>query len=91
MQLNVMDATGSRIRRDITAEELASLPEAERELAPAYIAALLDAEEIRDELREAERELRRLQSIEDAIILASQSVQRISRIDAHRAVIDANR
>lgn len=87
---NIMDHTGSRVRRDITAEEMASLPEAEQEIAPRYIAAALDAEEATDELREAERELRRLQDAEDAAIRAAQSDPVQDRIDALKAVIAAN-
>lgn len=79
---NIMDHTGSRVRRDITAEELASLPEAEREIAPRYIAAALDAEETTDELHEAARELRRLQDAEDAAILAAGPAQ--DRLDARK-------
>lgn len=87
---SIFDASGSRVRRDITAEELASLPEAEQEIAPRYIAAALDAEEITDELHEAERELRRLQDAEDAAIGAAQSDPVQDRIDALKAVIAAN-
>jgi hypothetical protein len=87
---NIFDSTGSRIRRDITAEELASLSAAEQEIAPRYVAAALDAEEANDELREAERELRRLQAVEDAAITAAQSDPVQDRIDALKAVIAAN-
>lgn len=83
---NIMDHTGSRVRRDITAEEMASLPE----IAPRYITAALDAEEATDELREAERELRRLQDAEDAALIAAQSDPVQDRIDALKAVIAAN-
>lgn len=87
---SIFDASGSRVRRDITAEELASLPEAEQEIAPRYIAAALDAEEATDELHEAERELRRLQAAEDDAIRAAQSDPVQDRIDALKAVIAAN-
>lgn len=87
---NIMDHTGSRVRRDITADELASLPQAEQEIAPRYIAAALDAEEATDELHEAERELRRLQDAEDAALITAQSDPVQDRIDALKAVIAAN-
>ncbi|WP_369720069.1 hypothetical protein AB8Z38_22990 [Bradyrhizobium sp. LLZ17] len=87
---SIMSACGSRVRRDITADELASLPEAEKEIAPRYISAALDAEEAADALREAEKELRRLQAIEDAAIIASQSDPVQDHIDALKAVIAAN-
>lgn len=87
---SIFDASGSRVRRDITADEFASLPEAEKEIAPRYISAALDAEEAADELHEAERELRRLQAIEDAAIKAAQSDPVQDRIDALKAVIAAN-
>lgn len=88
---NIMDHTGSRVRRDITAEELASLPQAEQEIAPRYIAAALDAEEATDELHEAERELRRLQAAEDEVIIrAAKSDPVQDRIEALKAVIAAN-
>ncbi|AWO88234.1 hypothetical protein ABIE85_007106 [Bradyrhizobium diazoefficiens] len=87
---SIFDASGSRVRRDITADELNSLQEAEKEVAPRYIAAALDAEEATDELHEAERKLRRLQALEDAAITASQSDPVQDRIDALKAVIAAN-
>ncbi|MET4374568.1 hypothetical protein ABIA99_007297 [Bradyrhizobium sp. LB12.1] len=87
---NIFDASGSRVRRDITAEELAALPQAEQEIAPRYIAAALDDEEAADAVREAERVLRQCQRDEDAAILAAQSDPAQDRIDALRAVIAAN-
>ncbi|OSI70868.1 hypothetical protein [Bradyrhizobium canariense] len=87
---NILDSTGSRVRRDITAQELGALPEAEQEIAPRYIAAALDAEEAADAVREAERILRQCQRDEDAAIFAAQSDPVQDRIDALRAVIAAN-
>ncbi len=87
---NVMDQTGSRVRRDITAEELAALPEAEKEVVPRYIAYALDAEEASDVVREKERALRQCYAREDEIIRASQGAARPSHIDALREVIRAN-
>ncbi|MET4065915.1 hypothetical protein ABID58_000689 [Bradyrhizobium sp. S3.2.6] len=87
---NIMDQVG-RLRRDITAEELATLPEAEKEIVPRYIAAALDAEEASDLVREKERALRQCYGNEDEIIRASQGADKPSHIDALKAVIAANR
>lgn len=87
---SIFDSSGSRVRRDISAEELSALPEAEQEIAPRYITAALDAEEATAELHQAERELRRLQAVEDAAIMAAQSDPVQDRIDALKAVIAAN-
>jgi hypothetical protein len=86
---NIMDNTGSRVRH-ITAEELAALPEHEKEIVPRYIAAALDAEDASDVVREKERALRQCYANEDEIIRASQGANRPSHIDALKAVIAAN-
>ncbi|QPF91477.1 hypothetical protein [Bradyrhizobium commune] len=90
--INIFDQSGSRVRRDDQlSEELLALPEEQRDLATKFLSGALDCEEISDELHQAERELRRLQSVEDAAIVAAAKAGPAQEFyDAHRAVIAAN-